>query len=272
MSETVERMVSRIAALERQVSRLRTMSGQVSPFEYMMIAPNLKILWTMGGYSSAGEPVNYSPDITITLGDFNVSGSPRYFYDGLAPYAELDGSNDWYGFLDDIHLSPAEYEEYTNASAWGVTMLAWCYPDTASQVGIMGKLVGASTNQSYGLMIDDNGYPMVTVRGTSTVDYSGSSFPVAGGQWHMIGATIQTASQVVVHYDGQFESYTTGVPASINNSTASFTVGRVEPYHLTNGTPWYFDGKLGIVSLHMGYLSTDFVQTFYQLTRPIYGR
>jgi hypothetical protein len=85
--------------------------------------PGLRGFWPMSAFDSAGNAQDQSGHGKV----LTYNGGPTYNVQGLAPYIDLDGANDWLDRADEADLDITGTEAYVAAGKKGLTFGGWFY-------------------------------------------------------------------------------------------------------------------------------------------------
>ena len=220
----------------------------------------------MSASSYAGEAIDVSGhDLHLTY-----TGNPVYGYQGLAPYIAFDGTGDYLSRTDTANLDISGTETIYDPSVRGLTFGGWFYRSVAgTEHSLISKWNTYLTNQrSYMLYVNSSDQVVFSVStdGTSVVSVTHTE-TIATNQWTFIAGRFKPGSELKIWKNLTARTNTTGIPASIFNSTANFNVGAY-----ANGSLGLFTGRASLCFLSAMYLNDYFITNFYHQTRALFGR
>ena len=151
-----------------------------------------------------------------------------------------------------------------------LTLEAWVYPEeliSGRNLGIMAKLRGDSAAQNqraYSLYIDGNGELTFSLSPDGTASASSnlhSSTVLPMNTWVHVAAVYVPGTSMKIYLDGALDvELTSGVPASIHNSTAEFWIGM--QYSVNNLAN--FRGRIDEAAVYNTALSGPQIEAHYQ--------
>lgn len=199
--------------------------------------PGLRGFWPFGTFDSNGDAYDQSSHGHHLTYNGEQPG-PLYNYAMLRPYAQLDGTGDYFSRADAADFDILGTETYVTASRQGITLGGWFYlsvlPGAATYDVLMSKW-NPAVSQSYMLRVLDTGQisgviedavgNQDTVVSTHTVSIDEWFF--AAFTWSGTGAATTESVWVsdLDQPDGIERTDDTPVRANIRNSTADFVIG-----------------------------------------------
>lgn len=177
--------------------------------------------------------------------------------------ADFGGTNQYLQRTDDADNSPTG--DFT-ASMW-VNADEW--PDANGENdGFVEKLVGAGNNRSfvlaasYGINTTDTAEWRVGMSSDGsgiTNRYIPRSISATGTWYHLVFRYDASAGEVDVFVNGALEGGVFGLPTSVYNGTAPFTIGAS-----VNALGAYWDGRIDEFGFYNGlFMSTTTIETIY---------
>ena len=228
----------------------------------MSLLPGLRGLWTFSSFDENGDVFDMSGQgRTLSL-----VGDPLYNKRGLAPYAELDGTGDWFSRVDEPGLDILASEVYVKGSIRGITLGGWVWFDNAAGVQeIFMSKWDAGANRSYLLRRLAAGTAEFRILDGGAVVQNVIGATLAAGQWYHLQGQLDRVNNVVrIHVNGV--ETTAAVPGAtvIANSNAPFQIGA------NNGTN-PMTGRVSNCFLAATALSVSARQTVYHQSRALYS-
>jgi len=224
-----------------------------------------------GGHPAVGSPVgsalghwkfdegygttanNSGSNDTSLNGTLSGTGLPLWKNEGKFGKAlYLNGSS---AYVDMGNPSAAQITSDLSLSSW-----VYLSSNTANQ-DIISKR-GLSGQWGYRLWVDSTGTPKIDVSSTGNgMATASASQTLSKNQWHhLLGTYSGSQSAITIYVDGLQKGQTTsGVPLSLQNSTANLNIGREAGAVTSN----YLNGSLDEVKLYNYALSSDEVKVEY---------
>jgi len=265
---TIEILTKQIADSQRKSGFRESPEVQQSVVNRYLALPALRAFWPM---SSVDYTVaNRARDIAGGAYHLTDNNTPLFNYDGLAPYVEFDGTNQYLSRPDGGVANWADItgtETYINAAVRGLTLGGWFYFDNATPAtteDCMDKRAAAIANSSYSLGRLATAQIFFNIStGAGFVTAPGAS--VGQNTWaFLVGRFIPSTSVDVFVNDDEVNTVV-GVPAALVDSTAPFTIG-------ARGTPaQYLDGRASMCFLCAAALSDAIILSLFEQTRAMYG-
>ena len=232
----------------------------IAPF---LALPGLRGFWPMSAFDASANVFDQSGNVRTMA----AAGTPRFGYDGLAPYAEFDGSGDYLTRADETALDVTGGESYVVTP--GLTLGGWFYFDNAASAneGLITKWL-ASANLSYMLCRTSGGVGAIQVTsdgtsGTQVTSAASVLCTVAG--WNFIAGRVVPSTTLDLWQNGTQYTNSTSIPAAIHAGSANFVIGG------WSGGTGLLTGRASLCFLCAAALSDDIVSALYQRTRPLFG-
>ncbi|MCP4707196.1 MAG: LamG domain-containing protein, partial [Planctomycetes bacterium] len=190
-----------------------------------------------------------------------------YDQSGQVPYIDLDGTGDYLSRADEAGLRLPGTETYVAGAAQGMTMGIWAnFDNHPSQRGIMGKYLVAGNQRSYLMTAEATGVVrfFVSLAGTTSVSLTGT-IDTGTDTWRHIVVRFIPSVELAIFVDGVKETLAVGVPASLANTTAAFTIGKFD------GGGSSVDGKLSLGFLCATSLPDGLIYALYQSQKHFFG-
>jgi hypothetical protein len=221
--------------------------------EYLAL-PELRGLWPMSSVNESGHVLDISGQgRTLT----NNGGAQRGVTANGAPYIILNGTSQYLSRADEAGV------DITGNLSLGAWIYLTSLPAVAGCVG--GKINGAGN--AYRLQVvnvSGVGYLDFIVTGASEAAIR-STVPVPVGQWVLVGGLFSPSGYVISRVNDVQAVNVTGIPASLNNVAAPFTVGAM-------GMPdYYLSGYLSLPFLCAAQVPTAQWNGLYQHSRALFG-
>lgn len=254
-------LTDRVAELERRIKELERHGFNDNPLgdlaSALVTLPEVRGVWVPSSVNESGNVFDLSEQgRTLT----NTGTVTRGVYNGVVPYAELNGSSQYFTRASEAGLT---------VTAGGLTVLTWMWADalTASMCACA-KGDSTATNRNYDLYLRGdlandpleasvaNGSTVLTASATSLV--TASTFFMAGVRW-------TPGVSVDLLFNGTVAaSNTTSIPETINSSTAAFQVG-------ARNAANHWDGRWFMTVLCASALSNKAVTNIYSLAARVLG-
>jgi hypothetical protein len=225
--------------------------------------PGLRGLWTADSADSTGAMTDRSGQGR----NMTYNGNPTLnVYNSLVGYWDYDGTGDYHSLVDSGGLDITGTETIIASAIRGLTMGGWFWIDaSATRYGFMGKNVSAG-QASYDLWVFETGtFPQFRISGDGTnVDGIGSTTALTANAWHFLVGKYIPSTSVNLYQDGTKFTNSTGVDASIFNSTSAFEIGR-----FTGGSA--LNGRCALAFLCASALPDDLLDYLLFTTRGFFG-
>jgi hypothetical protein len=245
--------------------------------------PVLRGFWPMSGSSSAGSAVDMSHiglnltangAFVYTCGGGDSIGpgtNGRQF--GLAPAVNLEATSAWLSFANNANLDITGLDGFVTPSLRGLTLgcWIWIYPVTPGNfLGAVAKANFAGNQFSYALGMGAAGATasfLVSATGNPGTSLVAVNSPGAlpQEQWVFLAARFDPSTESAIWVDKEKTVNTTAIPASIFNSTAPFTVGRMES--TGRALPAFYSN----VFLCAAAVPDFTINALYEQTKAMYG-
>jgi len=231
--------------------------------------PGLRAFWPMSSVDYAAA--NRTRDLSGQGYHLTDNNTPTFNYDGLAPYVEFDGTNQYLSRADGGAANWSDItgtEAYIDIAARGLTMGGWFWFDTLGDFeSPMGKWnIGGS--RSYVLSMDTAANArmrfIVSVDCTAVSTVSATIGTLATTTWHFLVGTFDPSVDVILFHN-DVEYNLGSAPASICDSTADFTVGS------RHGGGLPIDGRASMCFLCAAYLSDAIILSLFEQTKAMFG-
>lgn len=222
--------------------------------------PGCRGLWSMDSFGNDGELFDLSGN-----GRTMTRSGPEFNFDTLIPYAEFDGSNDFFTRVDEPGTSIIGTEACVNSAVRGLTIMAWVNPQGAggsSTEGIVSKS-GSYYLQFFDGATDDLKFSVMTSSVIKTVTLT-SAFAALNGWYFIAGRYIPGTELKAWANDVTPATNVTSIGATIDDTTNAFVIGNsdgVQP----------FDGRISVVGIYAMALSDTIVDYVKNQTRIKYG-
>lgn len=228
--------------------------------------PGLRGFWPMSSFDN----IPLVHDLSAQDRHLTYNGNPRFNFDGLAPYIDLDGTGDYLSRADEAGLDILGTESYVASAVRGVTLIGWFYPTNAAllqpamakwgaaQRSYMLTLLGDVANDPIQFGVSEVGfaYDYVTL-----YSYSTNAWQFLAGRF----CPADTGEELAVWRNDAKETAATSLN-SIFNSNVQFTIGG-----WSGGVYNQLVGRASMCALCAAALSDSIITALYQQTRSMYG-
>jgi hypothetical protein len=199
----------------------------------------------------------------------------QFGYDGLVPYVEFNGSTQYLSHVDGGVLRAFDIignESYVKSAQRGLTLGGWFWIDqsTGANQNLMAKTTGVGAARSYFISyVNATALPNFTIASgavsTQVDGTAGTTGTVSFNTWFFWCGRFIPSTSLTIFLNGKSNTNAAAIPATINDSTAPFTIG-------ANGIPGvYHDGRASMYFLCAGQLSDAFIGTLFEQTKAMYG-
>lgn len=241
VNKVLDETAKRVRNLERQ--EVDTWLPQLLP----LLLPNLRAYWP---FSSADENDNVL-DVSGQGRTLTPNGGVvRSITAGFIPYADFDAVNDYYARADEAGL------DFTTALTVGFHGYVNAGGGTYTFIGKYGAAGNRSWRIYHDPTIGTTGGIRFQVSGDGTALVSVASAGITEAKWHHIVAMYDGGNSLSLLVDGILTTNTTGVPATLFDSSAPLELGR------SNATD-YLDGNLAMVWLASSAYSEALAKAIY---------
>lgn len=193
---------------------------------------------------------------------------------GLRRWVVLNGSTDYFSTGDTAFTSILGTENAIASSIRGLTAMVWMRPTDATPSAlesIIGKwnaggqnswLLGRNTNLTGRVIFSGDGSTSVAVDTTNAL---------AINEWRFLAARFTPSAQIRI-WEGSTSGLvtnenTTSIPATLFDSTADLAVGVRNA-----GATGFYQGDLSLIALCRAALPDLFIESIFNLTRPLFIR
>ena len=220
--------------------------------------PELRLFVPFSSIGESGNAVDFSGQgRTLT----NNGSAPRGIYNNLVPYADLNGSSQYFSRADEAGL------DITGALTFG----GWFWFDVLSASSyyfMMAKWGTAVGSYSY-LLMNGSGSTNITrglisSNGTALSEVNTGTVTPVINTWNLITLTYVPSTSLTLRINNVSYANTTSIPANIYNSTSQLEIGR-QP-----GGSNYLDGRAAGVFLCAAALPDDGHTWLYERTRKFF--
>lgn len=217
-----------------------------------LLLPELRAFWPMSAFTE-------SPFNALDLGGgirtvTNNGGVSRGIYNDLVPYADFDGTNDYFS-----RTAAAD-----TAISGAMTLGGWLWLDSVAASQILMARYVAGSNQSYFLQYSAGVGARFGVSGNGTTDQAVASSNLTTGAWYHVVGRYMPSTEIAVFVNGAKTTNTTSIPASLFGGSAQFTIGAL------NGASQFLDGRAALCFLGAAALSDNQILDLYYAARPYF--
>ena len=260
-------LVEAVRSLKQRVSHLETLEGGILSYPLYSALPQLRAAWLFSSVDENGDLFDTSEqDRTLT----NVAAAP-FLVSNFAPYATLDGAAQHFTRGDEAGL------RVTGA----LTLISLVNFDAAFSAfdPIAGKWQAAgSNNRSYLLQrkgADGLLRAQISTDGTAVV-FVDSTTVVVPSNWAYCVLRFDPSAELSVFLglqggdNGTLEKVvnTTGIPASIFNSNADFTIGAINAATVASN---FIDASVSLTFLCAAVVSDAMLNQHYAQVRQLFN-
>ncbi len=222
-------------------------------------------VWSMASVNRATGNVYDASGQGRTL---TYNGNPVYNrLSNSTPYITLDGVGDYLSRADETALRVLGTESILDAGIRGLTLITWCWWDNTGAFEYLMSKDGGVGQYAYWLrkLAAETMQFQLSTDGTNVVTVGTGADTFDNAVWHFIAGVYYPSNEVRLMVDGNWYSNTTGIPASIFNSTADFVIaGRSSGAGLLTG-------QVGLCSLHFCNTADEVIERIYQSEKALYG-
>lgn len=243
---------------QQEVAAWRSLAGA------FLSLPGLRGLWLASSFGSSGNVYDLSGQgRTLTY-----TGNPTFNYSGLVPYLAFDGTGDYLTRADEAGLDIIGTESYVASAVRGLTLAVWVkFSALGSQAVVCSKGSGGGSNTSY--WIDKLGADTARflVGDGSALQGPSSTVTLGSSAWYFLCGRFTPSSEAALFVDATKYQDTTGIPASLLNTGASFNIGTYNDSGLLA-----LNGQVAAVGLYACAHSDTMVRTLYHQTRALFRK
>jgi len=195
---------------------------------------------------------------------------------GLRRWLHFDGTDDYWFTVDNAYNSILGTETSMASAIRGLTVMAWVRPTSApGAVGtVASKWLTTGNQRSWELRRLASGVASFVVSGDGSATANINSTNVlAQDEWRFVAGRFTPSAQVRVWEGFTYGLVTnenaTSVPATLFDSTDNLAIGAIN----TSGTAAEFwAGDLSLIALCRAALPDLFIESIFNLTRPLFIR
>lgn len=262
-----DEILRQLTLLQRQVDALvKPEIPLISPVGFYQDLPGLVGFWPM---SSVQRSTGNVYDLSGQGRTLTYNGNPTFnIYNGVVPYADVDGTGDFFSRTDETDLDILGTETIYASSVRGLTTGGWFWIDTLGGVarGLIGKWNGTGNQRSWILLVQtDNDIQFLVSADGIAGNTNDTGFSPTTGQWYNIVARLVPSTSQDVFINGTKYTYTTTIPASIFNGTASLEIGAF------NAGTNNLDGRASLCFLCANALPDSLIESIFQTQRMGFG-
>lgn len=222
------------------------------------IAPHLRLFVP---FSSVNESFN-AYDLSgqgRTMTGTALTAASYGNYGALVPYVAYNGTTQYHTRADEAGL---------DLTATGLTVMCWVFFNAlTAQMGVITKKDETAANGNYALlergdMANDPPQFIIYIGGGS-YDVPSTIIPVVG-QWYFLAGRWIPSTSVDVYVDDTKSSNVTGIPATLNNSTAPLNFGGIN-----DGSELLY-GRIALAALWNTWLTDTQIEAIRQAAYPLF--
>jgi len=240
----------RIKKLEAQIERFQSQPHTGNLLAPYLALPELRLFVPFSSINESGNALDLSGQgRTLT----NNSASPRSVHNNLVPYADLDGSTDYFSRADEAGLS------ITGAETMGL----WFRPDNSGETDVLVGKSGAAGQRGIQLVATttDKFNFQVSSDGTATTAIT-SDVSKTVGSWHMVVCRYTPSTENAIFVNGVWKTSTASIPASQFDNTTALAIGAAP-----GGGSNFTDGGFALFFVCAAALTDQAVSFLYNSTR-----
>jgi hypothetical protein len=231
---------------------------------YMMLM-RLRGFWPM----SVGRGAGGAADITGGNRLLTNNNTAVHNLQGLVPYISFNGTNQWLHRNDEAIFDILGTEAYVASALRGLTFGAWCRFDVTpvGQEQVIGKYNAIGDQRSYRILRRPDKFirAQVSVNGIDVVLIESSSL-VEIDTWAFLVARFDPSTELAVFINNEKTVNTTGIPASVFNSSSTFDIGANG-----GGAGEFMDGDVSLAFLCAAALPDYVIYSLYHHSRVLFG-
>jgi hypothetical protein len=255
----IDDLIRQVALLQRQVDgtiKPEVSRAIVAPF---LALPGLVGFWPM---SSVQRSTGNVYDLSGQGRTLTYNGNPTFNYTGLVPYANLDGTGDYFSRADESDLDILGTETIYNSTVRGLTLGGWFYVSSSNGV-ILSKFTSGTgwyiqaDGGSYRFGLSNNG-------GITTYAVTNTVLTNTARWYWMVGRFIPSSS-ISMRIDSTIVTNSTSIPASIANNAGSFQISGI------GGASQLLTGRASLCFLCANALSDAIISSLFEQTRGVFG-
>lgn len=258
MSEPYEVTVARrMTKMDRQLSEMSAMENGYTMGDVLgtlQMFPELRGLWPFSSINESGNALDISGQArTLT----NTGTTTRAVLNNIVPYIVLNGSTQYFSRADEAGL------DITGAMTFGI----WNYFNAvAAQQICMSKYTAAGNQRAYKIENLAGGQPNfnITTDGSTLVAATGTAGDISAATWGFMCGRFTPSTEMALFYNTLKYTNTTGIPATIFNSSAAFMIGGV------NGAASQA-GRASLGFLCAAAVPDSLITRFYEVSRGFFG-
>lgn len=196
-------------------------------------------------------------------------------YNDTVPYANLDGSTDYFYYPDDAHFEISGTETYINSTFRGLTIGAWVrltgLPSIFGTMGVVSKWY-QSANCAYRLFLSSSNKPSFGISEDGTVNIGkyqtlAHTTSVTSGSWlFVVGQYSKYSNKLCITLNGDTVEAATSLTGIYVAGIAALEVGR----HNQISTDCLY-GDMSNVFISCMYLSREIISSLFNRTKSLYG-
>jgi hypothetical protein len=249
-----------VASMEAKFRRLNNPAHAMADAVGMLqMFPGLVGLWPGSTTDAAGQRIDVSGNgnhLARTNSLDTVFGLvPCVYYGGSARHSHADGAP-----FDIIGT-----ETHISSSYRGLTIGCWVrFENAASAFEVIAGKWGAGGN-SYKIQRTDTGLIQFAINDGSTSYTVASTTVIGTSGWVFCCGRYDPSASIEIFANSEIVQNTTSIPASLNNSSSTFTIGSQDA-GASPMTGWTFGAFLASADV-----PDSFINSYYQFTAPLFG-
>lgn len=220
-------LVRQVTRVQKQVDNLVIPEKGRALIDTYLRLSGIRFFAPMSAIGASGQAVD------LALGNSLANNNNADFlFDGLAPYCRYNGSTQYHNIADTAAHDILGSEAYVAASGQGLTMGMWCYPITlpGTTARIFSKGATTGNARAYALAQTAANAFNFTVSGNGTNTFGASDGTAfTASTWHFVAGRFDPSTEVKVYVGRKTGitsvSFTTSIPATINNSATGLAIG-----------------------------------------------
>ena len=262
LAEKVQELSKRVNHLERLQRQGANEQAWGNACSLFLTLPGLRGFWPMSSIGSAGGARDLTGLIPLTY-----NGNPTYNIQGnLLSYIRFDGTGDYLSAADAAAFRIIGNEGHIAGALNGLTLGGWFYHiDASNTEGLIGKWTSTGNQKSYLLNKNTSDQMVMNVSTDGSAGVNKVSAAISTATWYFVAGRFDPSTSVDVFVNTTKASETTGVPATIFNSTADLQIGAF------NAGTSLANARASLCFLCAAALPDATLNALYYLTKDLFG-
>lgn len=231
--------------------------------EYLNL-PGLRAFYPFTSVNESGNLLDISGQARLATN----TGTPLFYTENLITYAKFDGATQYFSRADEAGLDLLGNEAYINPVLQGITVTAWIrlLSYAANNRGIITKNAATLATSNYFLGISRNPFNTAnfTVFSGANAYVVESLAPIALNQWYFIAARFDPSTAIYIRTNTAENINNVGIPASLNNVTASMLIANASGGGLLNC-------DMTLAAICTSFVPSAMIESLFQQTRAAFN-